>query len=184
MTALQEKIAAGDGDVKALSKRLYDILQEAGPYLANASVPLPIALKKRTMTTKQVTDDRRISGIISKLTLAKPDKTGGPRLQVVGTDSRYTILFLSVPITVKGPPEAIVYFESEAGGHFQSNGLAVAEVKTDKAGLATVNWISDGDAAGHCFVNISSPTAVNRDLIQIKVVDLKIMTPAGFKPSI
>lgn len=179
---LQTKIAKGDGDVDALSRQLYDLLQKIGPYLDEATVPDAIALKKRPMSAKQVSENRRIVDAIESMTLPKPDKRGGPRLKLVGPQTRFTVLFLSVPIQVQAPPESTVYFEADAGGHFQSNGLAVADLTADKSGTATAYWVSDGDAAGESVVTISSPQAVHRLSVPINVVDPRLRIPAGFNP--
>lgn len=182
LTAIRQKINADEGDVDGLTKELYAKLQNLGPYLDSAYMPDEVVLHMPRLSDAQVAEINRVSDEIQGAESAVADDSGGPRMRLLGLNKRFTMLFLSVPVEIQAPPGSTVYFDSEAGGHFLSNDLAVKKVEANEQGIAQVHWISEGNASGEAGVEILSPEAVNRIYLSIRVVDLKLQLPKGFTP--
>ncbi|NRB76332.1 MAG: hypothetical protein HRU46_18380, partial [Verrucomicrobiales bacterium] len=177
---LQEGGASGGSDSERLSKELFEGLQSVGTYLETAYVPDEVALNIPRFSDEQVAEINRVTNEMQDAEPAEPNAAGGPKMRLIGSNTRYTLLFLSVPIEVQAPAGSPVYFYSSAGGRFLSNKIAVKKVIADDNGVASVQWVSEGGASGEAAVEVLCPEAVNQVNLLIKVVDLRLEIPKGF----
>ena len=174
---LADLLALKPGDPKLLegSKTLFAALQPIGQYLQDADhAPADVRLSSTEVTMLRA---------IEKMDHGPSDaEEEEGELEIVGDSVSYTLLNLSVPITVKAPKGASIFFQTYGGGQF-SNGLPLAKVVADKeTGLASLEWSTRGDAVSEVPITISSPNAVNQIEFSIQVVQLSVELPTALLP--
>jgi len=155
---------AGDPKRPALEATLLSQLQAIGIYLAPATHP---AFTPTQLNPEQVAEMERIEAAIASLTYG--DRKKAQPVKVLGSDPVFALVYLPVPIILKGLPNEKIYLAAMAGGRF-ANGLSLIELTADADGMAKTHWVSIGEAIGTCDISIYSQAAIERETMRIEVV--------------
>jgi hypothetical protein len=104
----------------------------------------------------------------------------------LGPGQFYTLTHLSVPLAVKGPPEATVLFHTHGGGLFPNN-LPIISVQADENGIARTEWFTKGDAIAGNTISVRSPAGPAVGEFGITIVQLMLRdlpaAPAAAAPA-
>ena len=158
-----------------LSKAFFAALQPIGPFLQ----PATFRRSDLSLTPKQAAELETLE--FADTGPALPDPKGKMLKTLTPTDV-FTLIDLSIPIILRGPPETEIFLSAGGGGSFE-NGLPMQRIKTDKQGIAESSWVSRGDSIGLSVLTASTPMCINEINYQVEVVQLALI-PLPELPSV